>query len=276
MMPFSNVPGLSGNYLSPWDKDFNTDPSSSPTNPTPVFYKFENWTGDWGSPHLLTLRVTPYVGLAYFDGKDDGDYYNYNITGLPNLFANGSEIGNFIPASPFDIDGTGIPAGGTVQLDVKSSADHCPVIQNTFSIHNPNSIYFDISGIVGTNTVEEKLLKDYGKVYFYYLQAINPVTNVVVWDEYMMPSNNFASGHLYWDATYVIAPLPFGYMLPMYYNYDIVAGMPVSHEAIVDVTSIPESIRRYKSEAVFTHNGYNMRVRINTDLFGMYVKLEDF
>lgn len=275
MTTFSHVPGTP-NYISPWHIRFNTDPVLNFGSATAIFYKFENKTGDWGSPHLLTLRVTPYVGLAYFDGIDDGNYYGYNITVASNLFANGSEIGNFIPARSFDIDGTGIPAGGTVQLDIKSSKDHCPVVQNTFAVQNPNSIYFDVSSIIAPTTFEEQLLKDYGKVFYYYLEAIDPVTNTVIWDEYMMPDNYFTPDNNYWDLTGVDHVTPTGDTFPMYYNYDVLASKPESDEVIVDVSSIPASVPNYKSEASFLYNGYNIKVTVKTDAFGMYVKLDDF
>lgn len=214
--------------------------------------------------------------MAYYDGIDDGDYYGYTITGVPNLFANGSEIGNFVPARPFVVDGTGLPYGGTVELDIKSSADHCPVIPNTFSANNPGTVYFDVSGIVGTSTLEEQLLKDYGKVFYYYIEAIDPVTNTVVWGEYMMPDNYFTQDNLHWYTTGINAGLSLGYILPMYYNYDVAASMPESDEVIVDVSSIPAALPRYKSEAVFTFNGYNIKTTVKTDPFGMYVKIDDY
>ena len=272
MTTFSNVPGLSGNYLSPWDITFNTDPVLNFGNAAPIFYKFENKTGDWGSPHLLTLRVTPYVGLAYFDGTDDGDYYGYNITVVPNLFANGSEIGNFIAAQSFDIDGTGIPAGGTVQLDIRSSTDHCPVVQNTLAVQNPNSIYFDVSGTVAPTTFEENLLKDYGKVFYYKIEVFDPA-NMLVFESYMMPDNNYVPDNLYWNLTGVDHITPTGNMVPMVYNFDRSNNSTLSDEIVLDKASIPGG---FESEMTFPYLMWNMKVTVKTDPFGMYVKLDDF
>ena len=190
--PFSHFPGAT-DYKSPWSIEFNTDSSSS--QPTAIFYQFTNHTGDLGSPCLLTLRVTPYVGLAYYDDTNDGDYFGHDITSFPTLYANNNEIGNFIPAASFDINGTGIPAGaGTINLDVKSSADHCPVMPNILATSNSGgNVYFDVSPIVGGGSAEEKLLKDYGKVFYYFVEAINPVTNAAVWSGFIMPQNHQAT-----------------------------------------------------------------------------------
>src|SRR5690606_17963329 len=62
--PFTHVPGTPDDYISPWDIRYNTSGGVTGTDPKQVSYRFNNWTGDWGSPHLLTLRVTPYIGLA--------------------------------------------------------------------------------------------------------------------------------------------------------------------------------------------------------------------
>lgn len=272
MTTFSHVPGTP-NYISPWHIRFNTDPVLSFGSATAIFYKFENKTGDWGSPHLLTLRVTPYVGLAYFDGIDDGNYYGYNITVASNLFANGSEIGNFIPAQSFDMDGTGIPSGGgTVQLDVKSNADHCPVVQNTLAVQNPNSIYFDVSSIIAPTTFEEQLLKDYGKVFYYKIEVFDPANNLV-FESYMMPDNNYEPNNNYWDLTGVDHVTPTGDMVPMVYNFDRLNGVTLSDEIVLDKASIPGG---FESEMTFPYLMWNMKVTVNTDLLGMYVKLDDF
>src|SRR5690554_3821900 len=46
------------------------------------WYRFDNWTGDWGSAARLDFRITPYVGLAYYDGTPDG-IYNDTYLGPP-------------------------------------------------------------------------------------------------------------------------------------------------------------------------------------------------
>lgn len=158
-----------------------------------------------GSSYLLTLQVTPYIGLAYFDGIDDGsydDHLGYQVADLtngnyPNLYANGHDIGNFIPAAPIVLDGTGITPGSVV-LEIYSSSDHCPVInavQDPFT--NPLPIHFDLfGGGLAVLPDEQELLAEFGKVFFYYCEVIDPVTNATIWSGYMMPPCNAG------DATY--------------------------------------------------------------------------
>src|SRR5690554_3789359 len=97
--PFTHVPG-SPPYDSPWDISGNTDWGF----PMKIPYRFENQTGDWGSPYLITLRVTPYVGLAYYDPRPGPDYYGTALDPIdyPNLYpiSGGNKIGHFIPAFP--------------------------------------------------------------------------------------------------------------------------------------------------------------------------------
>src|SRR5690606_2419555 len=142
--PFTHVPG-SPPYDSPWEINEAGNPSIITVTPVP--YRFENQTGDWGSPYLITLRVTPYVGLAYYDGNNNGDYFGtaLNTTDYPNLYAGGNEIGNFIPAFLITLDGSGLPStGGTVVLEIESSADHCPVLNAMTTTANPLPIHFDL------------------------------------------------------------------------------------------------------------------------------------
>lgn len=176
VVPYTNVPG----YDSPWD--INTL--------VPVQHYFEC--------HLLGLRgvnvrITPYIGLAYYDGANDGVYntpigaFNF-ATGFPNLYAGGNEYGNYIEANPIML---GYNAWSTHELGVFSdwvtpqANDHCPVMPSVYQYpFNPEPIYFDlvnnsmvkpaalglppITPAPPTATPQEvQLLKDYGKVMYY-------------------------------------------------------------------------------------------------------------
>jgi len=200
--PFTHVPG-SPPYDSPWE----INKAIGTPIPIPVPYRFENQTGDWGSPYLITLRITPYVGLAYYDGRPDGDYFGttLNTTDYPNLYAGGNEIGNFIPAFPITLDGSGLTPGSVVR-EIESSMDHCPVLNAMTTTANPlPTIHFDLppGGAPAPVTwQEEELLSQYGKVFFYFCEAIDPVTNMVVWSKYMMPDSSYPTappGH--WSGT---------------------------------------------------------------------------
>src|SRR5690554_1308998 len=187
-----------------------------------MWYRFDNWTGDWGNPAHLEFRITPYLGLAYYDDDNDGIYkddvtsFSENFNSVPpgtypNLFdPTGNEIGNFIPASPIVIDGTGL-AAGTVILEMVS-ADHCHVMgASVIPGSNPLGIYFDLSAppppYVPALPQEEKLLKDYGKAFFYFWEAIDPVTNAIVASGYITPHCD-TNDAAYWTNNTVTANLP--------------------------------------------------------------------
>lgn len=155
------VPGTG--YVSPWDVWYRN-------NPFPPIYVISKGSGP------LEMTVTAWVGLAYYDDNDDGQYHDPFLAttsppGLvadfwsgnyPNLFTNNQEIGNLIPAKPIVL---GAGMGPENELPINST-DHLPVIQSNVSpIGNPNQLFFDISG---TATPQEiQLLADYGKVFYY-------------------------------------------------------------------------------------------------------------
>ncbi len=201
-----------------------------------MFYHYVNATGDIGNPARLNFKVTPYVGLAYYDRRNDGKYEDVNIgltqaifntspTGTyPNMFdPTGNEIGNFVPAQPFTLTGSGnITYWGDVELKI-FSMDHCHVIgANTVAnIYNPNLLFFDITSPPApyqpSTPQEEQLLSQYGKVFFYYWEAIDPTTLAVVHSGYIMPQCN-TNNTTYWQDTTVAANLPTGTNPNLYYN----------------------------------------------------------
>ncbi|WCM41477.1 hypothetical protein MG290_11015 [Flavobacterium sp. CBA20B-1] len=172
--PFTNING----YDSPWDIN----------NVVPVQHYFQC--------HLFSqqgvyTRVTPYIGLAYYDGANDGIYNGVNLAGgYPNLYAGGNEYGNYIAANPIVLTGT----SSTHELAVFSdwvtpqANDHCPVMPSVYQYpYNPEPIFFDL---VNNNMVkpaalglppitppsasatpqEVQLLKDFGKVMYYKIE----------------------------------------------------------------------------------------------------------
>jgi len=84
-----------------------------------------------------TDGITPYIGLAYYDGADDGVYNTptgvFNLWGgpYPNLSLPGeSEYGKYIEANPIVL---GINAHCTHELSViadLTTTIHCPVDPN--------------------------------------------------------------------------------------------------------------------------------------------------
>lgn len=245
-----------------------------------MFYRFTNWTGDWGNPAILDFRITPYVGLAYFDGTHDGDYRdvtsgtveNFNTVPpgtYPNLYdPTGNEIGNFMPTLPFTLDGSGIPSfGGTVVLEMQSG-DHCHVVNANANSLNPAGVFFDLSAppppFVPALPQEEELLKDYGKVFFYFWEAVDPVTTIVVASGYIMPhcdTNNAA----YWTNSTVTANLPGGGIADLYYNIYSNDTGNASHEVVLERGTFPH-------EQTFFHTVgaqvYEYKVELETFLSG--------
>lgn len=168
-------------YYSPWDiDDWNTEQ---------VWHVFANLTGPDPSIQLI-FAFTPYIGLAYYDGHDDGLYHDNMgmvadfTTGLfPNLYANGHEIGNFIPANTIVMNNYGM---GDMDFAITSSTTHCPVFDGNAGVSNGGQ-YFAINPALAT-AVEQQLLADYGKVFFYKYDIFHPSNpTVVIKSGYVMP-----------------------------------------------------------------------------------------
>lgn len=268
-VPFTTVPGTPP-YDSPWNIN----------NLLQVEYVFENLTGDWGSPYLLTFSVTPYVGLAYYDRTNDGRYFGQQLTpgNYPNLYpipvsAGGSEIGHFIPALPIVVDGTGLPSiAESVVLQIKSDTDHLP-LNNVISIpftYNPVAINFVLPpppGGVPVTPAEEALLSEYGKVFFYYWQAID-AANTVIADGFLMPDCPYDPA--YWTPTFASANIPaVGFAVPLLYNTTDSSPSGLSQELILDPTGgvYPSAF------GPFVHNGVSIYAEVKTDATSMSVIL---
>lgn len=213
------------------------------------------------------------MGLAYYDATPDGEYKddvtnllaeNFNLVPpgtYPNLFdPTGNEIGNFIPARPFILDGSGLPSTAETVVLEMVSGDHCHVI-NASTTSNPLGIYFDLSTpppYVPALPQEEELLRNYGKAFFYFWQAIDPVTSAVVASGYITPhcdTNNAA----YWTNTGVNVALPNGAAADLYYNNTAAGGN--SHEIVLE-TGVFSHLRRFP----YTVGGsrYNYEVELIT------------
>jgi len=173
----------SGGYISPWDF----------FNRKPVGYFFEsNLHSNFG----IYVRITPYIGLAYFDGADDGTYntptgaFNLASGAYPNLYTGSSEYGNYVQANPIVLANHSwhTPPWYTHELAVFSKEDHCPINNVNIGYNfNLQTVKLDIInnnlvqpvttlgyGITpappaGTNA-ESQLLTQYGKVMYYKIE----------------------------------------------------------------------------------------------------------
>ena len=142
------------------------------------------------------VRITPYIGLAYYDGANNG---NYNILGsninlsngnYPNLFANGNEYGNYVQGNPIVLANP-LGSQNTHELYIKSREDHCPLSNipitpnyNLFgigfnilnnSIVQPQAVLgYPINPVPPAGTpFEEALLRQFGKVFYYKVEFGN-------------------------------------------------------------------------------------------------------
>ncbi|WKW45954.1 hypothetical protein P3875_09205 [Myroides sp. JBRI-B21084] len=176
---------MATNYFSPWDIWYNRGADFIGLQPS---YVITNGDVDGNfSPYVL--KVHAWVGLAYFDGKNDGIFEDHhtqntfaiNNGGYPNLFANGEEVGNLVKTT---ISTLFQPQEGARIEDME---DHLPMPGGTDPRYlNTPPPYnwaawangFDDGGIL--QPMELLLLRDYGKVFFYEVDVFEAATNAFV------------------------------------------------------------------------------------------------
>lgn len=193
--PFASYKPLtvSGEYVSPWDiADINNIDVGYHFDSNSVNFSWYDWINSVYVQGLY-VRVTPYLGLAYYDGVNDGDYFSHNLNNgnYPNLFANGEEYGNYVQGNPIVLASqslTGIGGWYTHELFIVGEY-HCPTINVVPHLNmNVYGLRFDIvnnstvqpaSVLTGATVVpapqagtidEEHLLTDYGKVFYYKIE----------------------------------------------------------------------------------------------------------
>ena len=152
------------NYASPWDFLFRQQDGKQPA------YVMVNGNSENFSPY--TIEIFAYVGLAYFDGDNNGVYddqftgnsFPINNGNYPNLWDGQKEVGNLIRVAVPHVLNPGDPS-----LRLEAERDHLPIVDSAGNISMPAySAYddvFDFSGVI--TLFEEDLLKQYGKVFFY-------------------------------------------------------------------------------------------------------------
>src|SRR5690606_36401666 len=127
----------------------------------------------------FTMYVRAYIGLAYYDGANDGTFNdvapggpNFNLTlpgQYPNLYANSQEIGNLMPSVWI-----------TGQPELIFAADgpfsHCPVLNGNVG-HNTLNQYFNLPTATPS---ERQLLASYGKVFFYEIEIVEIATGSII------------------------------------------------------------------------------------------------
>ena len=78
--PFASYKPLtvSGEYVSPWDiADINNIDVGYHFDSNSVNFSWYDWINSVYVQGLY-VRVTPYLGLAYYDGANDGNYFFHN------------------------------------------------------------------------------------------------------------------------------------------------------------------------------------------------------
>lgn len=163
-------------YFSPWDIWYNRGIDFVKKQPS---YIFSNGNDENLSPY--TLQVYPYVGLAYYDGANDGTYTDFSPGGMvtfdltngnyPTLYTNNNpngisqEIGALVRMQPLTIN-------PQESFRLEDNLDHLPLGNNiTYPQYN---LKFDFPG--GLSADEENLLRDYGKVFFYEVAVFEGTT----------------------------------------------------------------------------------------------------
>jgi len=232
------------------------------------------------------VRVTPYIGLAYYDGANDGVYKilgnNYNLANgnYPNLYANGKEYGDYVQGNPMVLANPLLFSGNyTHELYIKSREDHCPLTNiPVSSFYNLYGIGFNI---VNNNVVqpvsllgypspsappagtidEERLLRKFGKVFYYKVEFGNDPYNFDP-EFYYIPLLEAEVDRPEWSAM----GLTDAFNTSLYYNNIGISGGAGTYEIVVDPIMFQGNnfLQNKRSGDVFATNvfdsyGNNMR-----------------
>jgi len=180
---FSN---FATNYFSPWDIWYNRGAAYYDLQPS---YAFSNGGAISENYSPYTLRVFAWIGLAYFDGNNDGTFNDINSgnsfvlnTGnYPNLYQPNQEVGNLVrTTNPLTFQ-------PLQDARIEDRRDHLPMPGGTFPRYQsmtppwafgPWKDGFDFAGTLQPQ--EELLLRDYGKVFFYEVNVFEAATNAFV------------------------------------------------------------------------------------------------
>lgn len=256
------------NYISPWDIWYRNHP-----NPVPGFGVLQPWyyitNGNVDDPSPYDIRVYSYVGLAYFDGVNDGVFNDTNpyspntislTTNFPTLYTtNNQEAGNLVRvANAFTV-----PANSGLRLEDRLL--HLPDGNNPAP--SSSSLSFQLAGI-GLTAQEQNLLYEYGKVFFYEVEVYDSTTGTLVLSTLMHPEiNTLPSGKLDpgWKRVRDLSGNPlsgnipgFAATAPLFYFHDTTQPMPQdtqwniaapfngnlcnSREVVFDVTNVPHEV----------------------------------
>jgi len=177
----SGIVTYGSNYVSPWDLWYRV----SDKQPS---YLISNGNAEFNSPY--NLRVRALVGLAYFDGNNDGIYddlntgasYNLALGNYPTLYANNQEVGNLVyNTNPFVVNA--YPATGS-SIRMEDGILH--LADGSTPVYLPPNVS-DIFLFQNLTGPERTLLYQYGKVFFYEVEVIDKFTGALVMTALMHP-----------------------------------------------------------------------------------------
>lgn len=269
------IANLATNYFSPWDLGWNRPAQYRDLQPSYVISNGDE--DDNYSPYRLEVHA--WIGLAYFDGTNDGvfnDHFTGNaftlsVANYPNLFANGEEVGNLVKATimtPFR------PQEGA---RIEDRVHHLPMryvpgtslgtaavprYTNTtppwpFGLWSPG---FEHGGTLQPQ--EELLLRDYGKVFFYEVDVFEDATNAFV-GTYILhpeiqtlpdgPAKNWHEVPNVAGTAQLQGNLPFGSFNLHYYTNNPTNSLP--HQPTQYSNSLGSSVACNSYELVFDAPG---------------------
>lgn len=192
---------LATNYFSPWDIWYNRPPQYRDLQPS---YGISNGDED-GNLSPYRLEVYAWIGLAYFDGNNDGVFHDISPTQFGNpplivadmignptlyqsLFVNNQEVGNLVRTTK------ALVFQPQESARIEDRVYHLPMGYNPSTSLGPlpQPRYPNISppwafgqwsgGFESVNLLpdEELLLRNYGKVFFYEVEVFEAATNAFV------------------------------------------------------------------------------------------------
>ena len=157
-------------YYSPWDIWYRVNNyGDGKLQPNYIFSTIHTGEKE-GVSNNYTIEIYAYVGLAYFDGINDGTYADvataptiqYNLASgfYPNLYAGNNEVGNLIKTDVITVQ-----PNESIRLEDTTLhlLTNLPSAQDKYPL-NSGGQFFGFSGITPQ---EEDLLSIYGKVFFY-------------------------------------------------------------------------------------------------------------
>lgn len=232
-------------YASPWDIWFRVNHEKQPN------YIISNGNAD--RPQNYNLEIYAYIGLAYFDGDDNGWFVDletnaqFHLAGVnyPNLYppSNPHEAGNLVrTVTPIVSLAYPNPSHGLRLED----PDHHLLMTQAVGTITPTDRYPWLSQgqifNLGTSITpeEEDLLRQYGKVFFYEVHVFDAATNAFLQTEILHPKIvTIGDPNAHWQQVMDNNPTPapiqgtvpiLGSSVGLYYYYD--TTMPAPQETI--------------------------------------------